>query len=199
MLSIHLILCPLLSPLIFSSIRIFSCELALHIRWSEYWSFSFSISLSREYSELISFRISWFDVLAVQGTLKSLLQHHRSKTSILWHSAFFVVQPSHPYMTIGKTIAFGKHSIGKITLLAKWFLCFLICCLGLYSFLSKEQASFNFMAAVTVWSHMATPCGTWILVPQLGIKPLHLALESPSLNHWTAREVPLFFSFKVPK
>ena len=105
MLSIHLILCPLLSPLIFSSIRIFSRELALHIRWSEYWSFSFSISPSREYSELIFFRINWFDVLAVQGTLKSLLQHHRLKTSILRHSAFFVVQPSQLYMTTGKNIA----------------------------------------------------------------------------------------------
>ena len=105
MLSIHLILCPLLSPLIFSSIRIFSRELALHIRWSEYWSFSFSISPSREYSELIFFRIIWFDVLAVQGTLKSLLQHHRLKTSILRHSAFFVVQPSQLYMTTGKNIA----------------------------------------------------------------------------------------------
>ena len=90
---------------LFSSIRIFSRELALHIRWSEYWSFSFSISPSREYSELISFRINWFDVLAVQGTLKSLLQHHRLKTSILRHSAFSVVQPSHLYMTTGKTIA----------------------------------------------------------------------------------------------
>ena len=105
MLSIHLILCPLLSPLIFSSIRIFSRELALHIRWSEYWSFSFSISPFREYSELIFFRINWFDVLAVQGTLKSLLQHHRLKTSILRHSAFFVVQPSQLYMTTGKNIA----------------------------------------------------------------------------------------------
>ena len=105
MLSIHLILCPLLSPLIFSSIRIFSRELALHIRWSEYWSFSFSISPSRDDSELIFFRINWFDVLAVQGTLKSLLQHHRLKTSILRHSAFFVVQPSQLYMTTGKNIA----------------------------------------------------------------------------------------------
>ena len=97
----HLILCcPLvLLPLIFPSIRVFSNESALHIRWPKYWSFSFNISPSNEYSELISFRIDWLDLLAVQGTLKSLLQHHSSKASILLHSAFFIVQLSHPYMT----------------------------------------------------------------------------------------------------
>ena len=104
----HLILCrPLfLLPSIFPSIRVFSSESALHIRWPKYWSFSFSfsISLSNEYSGLISFRIDWFDLLAVQGTLKSLLQHHSSKASILWSSAFFTVQLSYPYMTTGKTI-----------------------------------------------------------------------------------------------
>ena len=103
----HLILHHPLLPLpsIFPSIRVLSNELALSIRWSKYWSFSFSISPSNEYSGLISFRMDWFDLLAVQGTLKSLLQHHSSKASILWHSAFFMVQPSHSYMTTGKTIA----------------------------------------------------------------------------------------------
>ena len=102
----HLVLCcplPLL-PSIFPSIRVFSNELPLHIRWPKYWSFSFSINPSNEYSGLIPFRIDWFD-LAVQGTLKSLLQHHSSKASILWRSALFIVQLSHPYMITGKTIA----------------------------------------------------------------------------------------------
>ena len=105
--SSHLILCrPLLIlPSIFPSIRVFSNESTLHIRWPKYWSFSFRISPSNEYSRLISFRIDWLDLLAVQGTLKSLLQHHSSKTSILWCSAFFTVQLSHPYMSTGKIIA----------------------------------------------------------------------------------------------
>ena len=93
-----------LLPSIFPSIRVFSSESVLHIRWPKNWSFSFSISPSNEYSGLISFRIDWFDLLATQGTLKSLLQHHSSKASILWHSVFFMVQLSHPYMTTGKTI-----------------------------------------------------------------------------------------------
>ena len=103
----HLILCDpfLLLPSIFPSSRVFSNESALCIRWPKYWSFSFSISLSNEYSGLISFRIDWFDLLAVQGTLKSLLQHHSSKASVLQGLAFFMVKLSHPYMTIGKTIA----------------------------------------------------------------------------------------------
>ena len=101
----HLILCPplLLLPSIFPSIRVFSNESVLCIRWPKYWSFSFSISPSNEYSGLISFRMDWLDVLAVQGTLKSLLQPHSSKASILRHSAFFIVQLSHPYMATGKT------------------------------------------------------------------------------------------------
>ena len=107
MLSNHLILCRplLLLPFIFPSIRVFSSESALHIRWPKHWSFSFSISPSNEYSGLISFKIDWLDILAVQETLKSLLQHHSSKASILWQSAFFMVQLSHQYMTTGKTIA----------------------------------------------------------------------------------------------
>ena len=102
----HLILCLplLLLPSIFPSVRVFSNESALHIRWPKYCSFSFSISLSNEYSGLISFRIDWFD-LAVRGTVKSLLQHHSSKASVLWHSTFFIVQLSYPYITTGKTIA----------------------------------------------------------------------------------------------
>ena len=106
----HLSICrPLLLLLsIFPSIRVFSNESVLHIRWPKYWCFSFSISPSNEYSGLISFRMDWLDLLAVQKTLKSLLQHHSSKASILWHSAFFIVQLSHPYMTIGKTIALTR-------------------------------------------------------------------------------------------
>ena len=106
MLSKHICCCSLLLlPSVFLNIRVFSDESAVCIRWPKYWSFSFSISLSNDYSELISFRIDWFDLLAVQGTLKSLLQHHNSKASVLRRSAFFVVQLSHPYMTAGKTIA----------------------------------------------------------------------------------------------
>ena len=106
----YLILChPLLIlPSIFPSIRVFSNESVLHIRWSKYWSFSFSISPSNEYLRLISFRMDWLDFLAVQGTLKNLLQHHISKASILQHSAFFIVQLSHPYMTTGKTTTLSR-------------------------------------------------------------------------------------------
>ena len=113
----HLILCRplLLSPSIFSRIRVFSNESALHIRWPKYWSFSFNISPSNEHSGLISLRMDRLDPLAVQGTLKSLLQHHSSKASILWHSAFFIVQLSHPYMTTGKTIALTRRTfVGKV-------------------------------------------------------------------------------------
>ena len=102
----YLNLChPLLLFSVFPSIKVFSSESALRIRWPQYWSFSFSINPSNEYPGLISFRIHWFDLLAVQGNLKSLLQHHNSKASILWHSAFCMVQLSHPYTTTGKTIA----------------------------------------------------------------------------------------------
>ena len=118
MLSSHLIMlcCPLLllSP-IPPSIRAFSNESTLHIRWPKYWSYSFSISHSKEHPGLISFRMDWLDLLAVQGTLKSLLQHHSSKASILLHSAFFTVQLSHPYMTTGKTIALTRRTfVGKV-------------------------------------------------------------------------------------
>ena len=123
----HLILCHplLLLPSIFPSIRGFSNESALHIRWPKYWNFSFNISPFNEYSGLIFFRIDWFDLLAVQGTFKSLLQYHSSKASILWCSSFFTVQLSHPYMTTGKTIALTRWTfVGKVIFLL------LICCLG---------------------------------------------------------------------
>ena len=125
--SSHLILCrllPLLPP-IPPSIRLFSNELALHMRWPKYWNCSFTIIPFKEIPGLISFRMDWLDLIAVQRTLKSLLQHHSSKTSILWHSAFFTVQLSHPYMTTGKTIALTRQ-----TFIDKAMSLFLICCLG---------------------------------------------------------------------
>ena len=123
----HLILCCplLLLPSIFPIIRVFSNESVLHIRWPKYWTFSFNICPSNEYSRLISFRIDWLDILEVQGTLKSLIQHHSSKASTLWCSAFFMVQLSHLYMTTGKTYSLDY------TDLSRWCLCFLIHCLGL--------------------------------------------------------------------
>ena len=115
----------LLPPSIFPSIRVFSNELVLHIRWPKHWNFSFGVSPSNEYSGLVSFRMDWFDVLAVQGTLKSLLQHHTSKASILRHSTFFIVRRSYPYMTTGKAIALTRQTfIGKVMSLL------FICCLG---------------------------------------------------------------------
>ena len=115
--SSHLIFCYqlLLPPSIFPSIRVLSFESVLYIRWAKYWSFSFSISPSNEYPGLISFRMDWLDLLPIQGTLKSLLQHHSSKASILWCSVFFIVQYSHPYNTTGKTIALSRQTfVGKI-------------------------------------------------------------------------------------
>ena len=114
----HLILCRplLLLPSVFPSIRVFSNESALRIRWPKYWSFSFNISPSNEHSRLISFRMDWLDLLAIQGTLKSLLQHHSSKASILWCSAFFTIQLSHPYMTTGKNIALTRWTfVGNVS------------------------------------------------------------------------------------
>ena len=133
----HLILCRplLLLPSIFPSIRVFSNESVLQIRWPKYWSFSFSSSPSNEYSELISFRMDWLDLLAVQGTLKSLLQRHSSKVSMLRHSAFFIVQLSYPYMTTGRIIALTRWTfVGKV-------MCLL----------------FNFMTAVTIYSDFGAP------------------------------------------
>ena len=138
----HLILCCLLLllPSIFPSIRVFSNESVLCIRWPKYWSFSFSISPSNEYSGLISFRIDWFDLLAVQGTLKSLLQHHSSKASILRHSAFFIVQLSHPYATTGKSIALTRQVF-----------------VGKAMFLFFSMLSMLVIAAVTMCSDFGAP------------------------------------------
>ena len=150
----YLILCRplLLLPSIFPSIRVFSNELTLCIRWPKYWSFSFSISLSNEYSGLISLRMDWFDLLAVQGTLKSLLQHHSSKASILQCSAFFTVQLSHLYMTTGKTIALTRQTfVGKVTSLLFNMLSRLV-----ITFLPRSK-SFYFMAAVTICSDFGAP------------------------------------------
>ena len=128
----HLILCRplLLLSSIFLSIRVFFNELALCIRWPKYWSFSFSISPSNEHSGLISFRMDWLGLLAVQGTLKSLILHHSSKASILWHSAFCIVQLSHPYMTTGKIIALTRQTfVGKVVLLLfNMLICYFLYC-----------------------------------------------------------------------
>ena len=137
----------LLLTSIFPSITVFSNESVLHIRWPEYWSFSFNISLPNEYLGLISFRIDWFDLLSVQGALKSLLQHHSSKASILRRSAFFTVQLSHPYMTTGKTIALTRRTfVGKVMSLLLNMLSRLV-----ITFLPRSKR-LNFMAAVTICS-----------------------------------------------
>ena len=130
------------------SIRVFSNESTLHMRWPKYWNFSFRISLSNEHPGLISFRMDWLDLLVVWGTLKSLLQHHSSKASALQCSAFFIVQLSHPYMTTGKTIALTRRTfVDKVISLL-----FNMLSRFAHSFSSKEQASFNFLAAVTICS-----------------------------------------------
>ena len=155
----HLILWhPLqLPPSIFPSIRVFSNELALLIRWLKYYSFSFNISPSNEHSRVISFRMDWLDLIAIQGTLKSLLQHRSSKASILWRSALFIVQLSHLYMSTGKTIALTKWTfVGKVMSLLFNMLS---------SFSSKEQASFNFMAAVTICSNFGAQENSLWLFP----------------------------------
>ena len=175
----HLILChPLfLLPSIFPSIRVFSNDSALLIRCPNCSSFSFSISPSNEYSGLISFRIDWLDLLAVQGILKSHHQHHSSKVSILWRSAFFMVQLSHPYMTIGKIIALTRWtSFGKVMSL-------LFNMLSSFSF--KEQASFNFMAAVTICSDFGAP----------KIKFVTLSTVSPSICHEVMEPDAMIFVF----
>ena len=146
----HLILCHplLLLPSTFPNIRGFSNESILHIRWPKYWSSSFSISVSNEYSALISFRMDSLDLLAVQGTLKSLLQHHSSKASILQHSAFFIVQLSHPYMITGKTIAFNRWTfVGKVM-----FLLFNMLSRLMIAFLPRSKCLLIFFGAVTSFS-----------------------------------------------
>ena len=142
----------LLPPSIFPSIRVFSNESSHHIRWPKYWSFSFSISPSNEYPGLISFRIDWLDLLAVQGTLKSLLQHHSSKASILWCSAVFIVQLSHLYMITGKTIALTRWTfVDKVMSLLFNMMSGLV-----ITFLPRSRC-LNFMAAVTICSDFGAP------------------------------------------
>ena len=150
----HLILCHplLLLPSIFPSSRVFSNESVLWIRWQKYWSFSFSISPPNEYSGPITFRIDWLDLLALQGILKSLLQHHSSKASTLWRSVVFIVQLSHTYMTIGKTIALtGRAFVGKVISLLFNMLSRLV-----IAFLPRSKY-LNFMAAVTICSDFGAP------------------------------------------
>ena len=167
----HLILCHplLLLPSIFPSIRVFSNKSVLCIRWPKYWSFSFSISPSNDYSGLISFRMDWLDLLAVQGTLKSLLQHHSSKASILQHSGFFIVQLSHPYMTTGKTIALTRQTfVGKVMSL-------------LFNMLSRLVITFLPRRKRLLISWRQSPSAV-ILEPQK-IKSATVSTVSPSICH----------------
>ena len=166
-----LILCHplLLLPSIFPSIRVFSNESVLHIRWPKYWSFSFSISPSNEYSGLISFRMDWLDLLAVQGTLKSLLQHHSSKASILRRSAFFMVQLSHPYMTTGKTIALTRWTfVGKVMSL-------------LFNVLSRLVIAFLPRSKCLLISWLESPSAVILEPPK--IKSVTVSIVSPSICH----------------
>ena len=158
----YLILCHpcLLRPSIFPSIRVFSSESALHIRWPKYWSFSLSISPSNEYSGLISCRIDCFDFLAVQGTLKSVLQHHISKASILWHSAFFIVQLTHPYMTTGKTIALTRQTfVDKVMSL-------------LFNMLSRFVIIFLLRSKCLLISWLQSPSAVILEPKNVGLFPL---------------------------
>ena len=161
---------PLLLPhSIFPSIRVFSNQSVLPIRWPKYWSFSFSISAFNEYSGLISFRVDWLDLLAVQGILKSLLQHHSSKASILQHSAFFIIQLSHPYMTTGKTIALPRWTfVGKVMSL-------------LFNMLSRLLIAFLPRKKCLLISWLQAPSAV-ILVPKK-IKSLTVSIVSPSICH----------------
>ena len=178
----HLILCPplLLLPKIFPSIKVFSNESVLRIRWPKYWSFSFSISPSNEYSGLISFRIDWLDLLAVQGTLKSLLQHHSSKASILWHSAFFMIQLSHSSMTTGKTIALTIQTfVGKVMSL-------------LFNTLSRFAIAFFPRNKHLLISWLQSPSAV-ILEPKK-IKS-YVSIVSPSVYHEAIRQDAMIFVF----
>ena len=167
----HLILCCplLLLPSIFISIMVFSNESALHIRWPKYWSFSINISPSNEHPGLISFRMDCLDIPAVQGTLKSLLQHHSSKASILWCPAFFIVQLSHPYMTTGKTIALTRWTfVGKVMSL-------------LFNMLSRLVVTFLPRSKRLLMSWLQSPSAV-ILEPQK-IKSDTVSTVSPSISH----------------
>src|SRR5574342_687205 len=167
----HLSLCHplLLLPFIFPSIKVFSNESVLRMRWPKYWSFSFSVSPSNEYSGLISFRMDWLDLLAVQGTLKSLPQHHSSKASILRHSAFFTVQLSHPYMTTGKTIGLTRRTfVGKVMSL-------------LFNMLSRLDITFLRRSKHLLISWLQSPSAV-ILEPKK-IKSNTVSTVSPSISH----------------
>ena len=169
--SSHLILCCplLLLPPIPPSIRVFSNESTLRIRWPNYWSFSFSISPSKEHPGLISFRMDWLDLLSVQGTLKSLLQHHSSKASILQHSAFFIVQLSHPYMTTGKTIALTRRIfVGKVMSL-------------LFNMLSRLVITFLPRNKHLLISWLQSPSAVILELPK--IKSDTVSTVSPSISH----------------
>ena len=169
----HLILCCplLLLSSIFPSIRIFSNESTLHIRWPKYWSFSLNISPSNEYSGLISFRMDWLDLLAAQGTLKSLLQHHSSKASILWHSAFSRVQLSHPYMTTGKTIALTRQTfVDKVISL-------------LFNVLSRLVITFLPRSKRLLISWLQSPCAVILEPPPPQIKSATVSTVFPSICH----------------
>ena len=167
----HLILyCHLLLLLsVFPGIRVFSNDSVLHVRWPKYWSFSFNISLSNEHSGLISFRMDWLDLLAVQGTLKSLLQHHSSKASLLRHSAFFIVQLSHPYITTGKPIA-----------LSRWTLVDKVMTL-LFNMLSRLVITFLPRSKCLLISWLQSPSAV-ILEPHK-IKSVTVSTVSPSISH----------------
>ena len=167
----HLILCRplLLLPSIFPSIRVFSNASALCIRWPKYWSFSFNISTSNEYSGLVFFRIDWFDLLVVQGTLKSLLQHHKSKSSILQCSAFFIVQLSHPYMANGNTIALTIQTfVGKVMSL-------------LFNMLFRLVIAFLPRSKCLLISWLQSPSA--VLLEPKKIKSLTISIVSPSICH----------------
>ena len=167
----HLILCHplLLLPSIFPSIRVFSNESGLRISWPNYWSFSFNISPSNEHPGLISFRMDWLDLLAVQRTLKSLLQHHSSKASILWHSAFFIVQLSHLYMTTGKTIGLTRQTfVGKVMSL-------------LLNMLSRLVITFLPRSKHLLISWLQSPSAVILEPPK--IKSVTVSIVSPSICH----------------
>ena len=171
----HLILChPLfLLPSIFPSIRVFSNVSALRVRWPKYWSFSFNISSSNEHPGMISFRMDWLDFLAVQGTLKSLLQHHSSKTSIIWCSAFFIVQLSHPYMATGKTIALSRRTFfDKVMFL-------------LFNVLSRLVITFLPRSKRLLISWLQSPSAVILEPPK--IKSATVSTVSPSICHEVAR------------
>ena len=176
----HLILChsPLLLPSIFLSIRVFSNESVLHIRWPKYWSYSFSISPSNEYSGLISFVIDWLDLLAVQGTLKSLFQHHSSKASILRGSAFFMVQLLHPYMTTGKAIALTRWTfVGKVMSL-------------LFNMLSRLVIAFLPRSKRLLISRLQSP--SVVILESKKLKPVTVSIVYPSICHEIYLSIPYF-------